>query len=61
MYSYRDAQTESALDLFEQLAPDADAQQAQEFVRAFARGSDWRDVPEYRYNSQDAYSEGYSG
>ena len=47
-----EAQREDALDLLELLAPDADAQQAQEFVRAFSNpNSGWRDTPEFRYSN----------
>lgn len=50
--SIREAQREDALDLLELLAPDADAQQAQEFVRAFSNpNSGWRDTPEFRYSN----------
>jgi len=56
--SFAEAQREDALDLLSILAPDVDAQQAQEFVRAFSNpNSGWREVPEFRYNSSDAYND----
>lgn len=55
---YTEAQREAALDLLQSIAPDADAQQAQEFVRAFIHNPDgFRNIPEFRYNASDAYRE----